>query len=146
MTGAGSGRRDQRWVSVGRAKAEGRRASIDQTAGRPGKTMSVVLIDSWALVAKRQQAAQNNLAQIHLRGIVYRHAEYPDGSEITTSRIVHRHGEQLVTENGTHYELGKVNPEYNARFPNAKASLLRCVPEKQNEGTIIINKNPPVST
>ena len=102
--------------------------------------MILVKIHNWAVVAKRD--ARNQLAKpdIHLKGMVAGHPSWPDGTEITTSPITHRKGEHLISGNGTRYELGQVDPEYSAHYPNAKASLLSRLPNKSDEETIRINR------
>ncbi len=106
--------------------------------------MSAAVLNNWALVGKRNSDSTGAAVEIRLRGMVFGHASHPDGCEITTSRIKHRRGEELVTINGTHYILGSVNPEYDARFPNAKAALLGRLPEIENEETIA-HMRPPES-
>jgi hypothetical protein len=103
--------------------------------------MNVVRIDNWAIVASRKEMNQSTPPPIHLRGFVTGHPDHADGSEITTSHIAHRMGQEVVTCNGTHYELGSVNPAYHARFPNAKEDLLRMVPWKAEERTIVITRS-----
>jgi hypothetical protein len=106
--------------------------------------MSVVTINNWAVVTTRS-AAQNSTPPIHLRGIVSGHPNYQDGTEITTSHITHRKGHHLVTCNGTHYQLGTINQAYQAQYPQALQGLLRRIPEKFDEETIIIRPNPPLT-
>jgi hypothetical protein len=104
--------------------------------------MSVVAINNWAVVTTRS-AAQTSTPPIHLRGIVAGHPNHPDGTEITTSHITHRKGDHLVTCNGTHYQLGAVNPAYQAQYPQAFQGLMRRIPEKTQEETIVIRQQPP---
>jgi hypothetical protein len=106
--------------------------------------MSVVVINNWAVVTTRS-AAQTASPPIHLRGIVTGHPTYADGTEITTSHITHRKGYHLVTCNGTHYQLGTVNPAYQAQYPQALQGLLRRIPEKNEEETIVIRQQPPMA-
>jgi hypothetical protein len=100
--------------------------------------MSNVRIENWAVVAKRGESDMSGPSKIHLRGVVSGHPSYPDGSEITTSLIVHRHGNSFVTSNGTHYELGTVHPDYGAQFPNADLGLYQRFPEKYEDETLIV--------
>jgi hypothetical protein len=107
--------------------------------------MRKVRIDNWAIVAKRGATDTANLPKIHLRGIVHGHPTYPDGSEITTSHIAHRHGSSFVTCNGTHYELGTVHPTYEAQFPNADLGLYKRFPDKSEDETLMYSAKPPKS-
>lgn len=104
--------------------------------------MSNVRIDNWAIVAKRGASDTPSVPKIHLRGTVYGHPSHPDGSEITTSHIAHRHGNSFVTSNGTHYELGAVHPAYEAQFPNADLGLYERFPDKNEDETLIITQKP----
>jgi hypothetical protein len=101
-----------------------------------GLCMSVVRINNWAVVAPKVSIGQLSPPPVHLRGVVIGHPNWQDGSDITTSHITHRHGWHLVSTNGTHYELGFANPDYEARFPNARELLLRRFPEKMDEETV----------
>jgi hypothetical protein len=105
--------------------------------------MILVKIQNWAVVAKRNSRNQLATPDIHLKGIVSGHPGWPDGTEITTSPITHRKGELLISGNGTRYELGQVDPEYAARFPNAKESLLNRLLNKSDEETIRISSPRP---
>ncbi len=102
--------------------------------------MSAVRIENWAVVAKRGAADQPGLPAIHLRGVVTGHPTYQDGTEITTSHLTHRSGTHFVTCNGTHYELGEPDPVYLLRFPNAREDLVRRLPNRATEETIVLNR------
>ena len=49
-----------------------------------------------------------------LHGEVYGHPRFKDGAEVTTSRVVEMNPieKTAVTSSGTHYQLGKPDPEY----------------------------------
>ena len=59
-----------------------------------------------------------------LRGIVYGHEIYEDGSLVTTSSVKGRIGDRLLVASGRLYELGEADPSYEARFPGAKQRVL----------------------
>ena len=101
--------------------------------------MILVKIHNWAVVSKRDSRNQLATPDIHLKGMVAGHPSWPDGTEITTSPITHRQDEHLISGNGTHYELGQIDPEYKVRYPNAKESLLSRLPNKSDEETIRIS-------
>lgn len=48
---------------------------------------------------------------------------------IKTSSIKGKRGEFLVTNSGSEYILGSVNPEYELQFPNARKRLFDSLPE-----------------
>jgi hypothetical protein len=52
---------------------------------------------------------------------------HPDGKRVRTSRIVGCEGDCVVTSRGSKYELGVVDPDYEAAFPNAKERLLNSL-------------------
>jgi hypothetical protein len=55
-----------------------------------------------------------------LGGNVNGHPTRPDGERIVTSPIIGRTKEEhAVTENGSVYELGTINPEYLEKYPDA---------------------------
>jgi hypothetical protein len=98
--------------------------------------MSVVHLENWAVVASRRAAHAGLPPAVHLRGVVFDHPCVPDGREITTSHITHRKGRLLISHNGTHYALGHINPEYDARYPESENGLLKRLPEKWEEDTV----------
>ena len=60
-----------------------------------------------------------------LSGTVTGHPRKPDGSVVTTSQVAGvEQGRYVRTGSGSLYELGEVNPEYEARFPNARERVL----------------------
>jgi signal peptidase I len=65
----------------------------------------------------------------HLDGLVYNHPRYPfeQGKPVSTSPIVGKRGDKVVTRSGTEYELGAVLADYEAQFPNAKERLLQSL-------------------
>ena len=100
--------------------------------------MGNVRIENWAVVANRAEIDRTGQPPIRIRGFVTGHPHCVDGTEITTSPITHRQEECYITSNGTHYELGRVAPEYDARFPKAKEGLLQCIPERNGDETIVM--------
>jgi hypothetical protein len=64
------------------------------------------------------------LRTFHLQGLVSEHPDFEEGHHITTSRIVGKVGEDIITRSGTVYTLGDVDPKYEALYPDAKRRLL----------------------
>ncbi|PPD55572.1 MAG: hypothetical protein CTY12_00925 [Methylotenera sp.] len=62
-----------------------------------------------------------------LSGEVYGSSEFAEGTNVTTSELVGRCGELVVTRSGSHYELGKPHPEYEQLFPNARERMLHSL-------------------
>lgn len=65
-------------------------------------------LENWGLVEENK-----------LHGQVYNHPNFENGSWVTTSRIVGVKNKIVITYSGSHYDLGKVNDEYERLFPNA---------------------------
>ncbi|MFO1502118.1 MAG: hypothetical protein U1G07_27720 [Verrucomicrobiota bacterium] len=59
-----------------------------------------------------------------MHGFVSGHPRCVDGKEVTTSLVVSRHGNKIVTKSGSEYELGKVDSFYESMFPNARDRIL----------------------
>jgi hypothetical protein len=59
-----------------------------------------------------------------LRGLVFGHEVYDDGSWVTTSSVKGRVGNRLLVASGRLYELGDPDPAYEQRFPDARERLL----------------------
>ena len=55
-----------------------------------------------------------------LHGSVFGHPRCADGKEVTTSLVVSRNGDKVVTKSGSEYELGAVDPFYESLYPNAR--------------------------
>jgi hypothetical protein len=62
--------------------------------------------------------------RVCLHGFVIGHPRCQDGKEVTTSLVVSRHGNKVVTKSGSEYELGEVDPSYESLYPNARRRLL----------------------
>jgi len=59
-----------------------------------------------------------------LHGSVSGHPRCLDGKQVTTSLVVSRSGNKVVTKSGSEYELGDADPDYEALYPNARQRLL----------------------
>ena len=66
-----------------------------------------------------------------LQGNVFGHPNprHHDGKFIVTSRLIGKRNGLAMTQSGTEYELGDVEPNYEKRFPNAKERLFSQLPE-----------------
>ena len=62
-----------------------------------------------------------------VHGNVYGHPTYPDGEEITTSRIIEVNAatHTVKTVSGSVYELGAVDPGYEEAYPGASVRLFK---------------------
>jgi hypothetical protein len=66
-----------------------------------------------------------------LQGNVYGHSnpKHHDGKFITTSKLVGKRNGLVVTQSGSEYELGDVDPNYDKLYPNAKERLFAQLKE-----------------
>lgn len=59
------------------------------------------------------------------------HPKKPEPHFITTSRVVGRIGDVILTKSGSRYKLGNPKADYEETFPNARQRLLTTIPEVQ---------------
>lgn len=88
-------------------------------------------IDNWCVVYSHhdQYTAPERITQ-HLNGNVSGHPLLPDGKSITTTAIVGKMGDSIVTKSGSIYELGQVLADYESAYPDAKLRLLATLPDR----------------
>jgi hypothetical protein len=83
-------------------------------------------IENWAVVTPALDPwAAPETQRLSLNGNVFGHPRFDDGAHITTSSIVGKNNEdEILTHSGSAYKLGQVNPDYEAKFPGARARFL----------------------
>jgi 7-cyano-7-deazaguanine synthase len=81
-------------------------------------------INNWSLGGHPTSPYQAPETNLRLHGVVTGHPNFPDGSEVTTSRIKEVRNGKVYTHTGSEYELGTVDPEYEKLYPNALHRLL----------------------
>jgi hypothetical protein len=88
----------------------------------------MIRLDNWAVVCGGDPYTAPELQTNHLIGTVSGHPEHADGKEVRTSRIVGIEGEDVVvTSSGSRYQLGEVDPTYEAMFSNAKERVIASI-------------------
>ena len=85
-------------------------------------------LENWAIVGSNPYYPPE-CQSLCLKGDVYGHELHFDGKCIRTSTIEGIEGELVKTYSGSLYELGEVNPEYEALYPNAKERLFARIKE-----------------
>ena len=82
-------------------------------------------LEQWTYQRRPIEAMYCAPEQIHfiLTGDVYDHPKFEDGRYIETSTVVEIRTGTITTESGSVYTLGDVDPDYEARYPNARARL-----------------------
>jgi hypothetical protein len=83
-------------------------------------------IQQWSIISKSDWRFQSpDTGEGYLHGTIVGHPVIEDGKEITTSRIVGRSKDKILTKSGSEYELDGVDPEYEAAFPRAHERLMK---------------------
>jgi len=86
-------------------------------------------LHNWSIVGVDRVFADAVIGResIYIHGLLTGHnVARLNGKIVYTSRVVRVQGSFVVTTSGTLYELCKVLPEYEAKFPNAKERLFKC--------------------
>ena len=84
-------------------------------------------MENWAVVFTDHEYTAPELRVPKLGGNVYGHPRFEDGEEVVTSRIVSIENKKVLTESGSLYELGEINPNYEAMFPDAEKRLINQI-------------------
>lgn len=79
-------------------------------------------MENWAVVRDYDPYMAPELCKTRLQGTVYGHPKHDDGKVLVTSSIqkIDPVGRTVTTRSGSVYELGSVNPEWEAQFPDAE--------------------------
>lgn len=91
-----------------------------------------IKLSAWSIIStppKDNPYTPPELWSLRLHGFVYGHLRFKDGSEITTSRIMGKRGNTVVTYSGSEYELGDVDPAYEKLYPDAYNRLFKVLSE-----------------
>ena len=93
--------------------------------------MKPITLQNWAVIINPTADAYTppELMTSHLVGDVYGHPRFPEGHNITSSAIIGKKGDVIHTKSGSTYVLGKVFPDYELSFPNAKDRLFKTINE-----------------
>ena len=83
----------------------------------------MAILENWSLRFSFDPYLAPELQVPRLHGQVHGHNVFPDGAHVTTNHLAGVFGESVVTRSGTVYELGQVDPAYEAAFPNARQRL-----------------------
>ena len=82
-------------------------------------------LDRWCVVSRNSPALEApEQERCCLHGFVSGHSRCADGKEVTTSMLVNRDGNCVMTKSGSLYELGTADSTYESLFPDAKSRLL----------------------
>lgn len=84
-------------------------------------------IEQWAVVVLPGQSVfmAPECRANALHGFAYGHPRFADGEEITTSALVGVEDGKIRTKSGSVYELGEVDPKYEAEYPGARERILK---------------------
>jgi hypothetical protein len=81
-------------------------------------------LENWSVATLGTPYTAPELILSALIGNIYGHHTFKDGLNITTSAIIGKRNDFIVTRSGSLYELGEVSKEYESLYPNAKSRLL----------------------
>jgi len=77
-------------------------------------------LENWSIVTDASPYTAPELCVPRVRGNVYDNPRFDDGEIIVTSELKAFKGKNtIITNSGSHYELGKVDEEYEKIFPDA---------------------------
>jgi len=78
-------------------------------------------IENWSIIfdGKSDPYQAPELRHSCVMGKVYNHREFKDGHNIITSTIDKVEKGCIITQSGSNYELGEINPKYLETYPNA---------------------------
>lgn len=88
------------------------------------------ILNNWSVCVLDFQPYQPPECQKQgLHGNVSNHPGFDEDAEITTTSIKGQRGGLVVTNSGGLYELGTIDPQYEATFPDARSRLFSTLPE-----------------
>lgn len=86
-------------------------------------------IDNWSLVVDPDPYKAPEQLIPRIQGIVFGNPKFSEGLAVTTSAVVGRRGDNVCTRSGSEYQLGYVDPLYEAAFPDALNRLFKTLKE-----------------
>lgn len=86
-------------------------------------------IENWAVITPMPNTYIAPETQApSLGGNVFDHPKFNDGTWITTSSIIGKNNkDEILTVNGSSYELGQISKSYEEKFPDARNKLLNSM-------------------
>lgn len=85
-------------------------------------------LENWGVVSIPSNPCQApELGIMCLSGEVYDSSKFKDGTSVTTSEVIGKDGDTVVTYSGSKYELGQPHPTYEEKFPNARERLFNTL-------------------
>ena len=93
-----------------------------------------VTIENWSFGAMNDDGyTAPELWVMCLYGEVYGHPLRPDGTKVTTSRVVGITEDNLIKTLNRMYKLGEPKADYEAMYPNAKQRLIKQARKLEEE-------------
>jgi hypothetical protein len=99
-----------------------KKAKRDQV--RPIEVRKFIRLDNWSVVNDGDPYKAPEQQESRLHGNAFGHPRFDDGKTITTSAILTKDGDLILTRSGSRYELGDIDPEYEKIYPNARKRLI----------------------
>jgi hypothetical protein len=91
--------------------------------------MKPIQIENWAVVTSGDPYTPPECRVQCLSSTAVNHPRL-GGQHVTTSKLVGQRNGLVLTYSGSLYQLGVVNPEYEAAYPDARKRLMTTLPEK----------------
>ena len=86
-------------------------------------------LEDWEVITSGDQYTAPEHRRMHLSGLCPDHPnERLRNQRITTSAVKAKHGETVLTNSGSAYDLGTPRKEYAEQCPDAKVRLLKSLP------------------
>lgn len=82
-----------------------------------------IKLENWSVITAADPYMAPEMMSLHLQGNVFNDSRREDNTNVVTSKVIGQRNGRVVTNSGSEYELGGVDPNYELLFPNAK---LRC--------------------
>ncbi len=83
-------------------------------------------LENWSVFSDANPYQAPELGRKYLQGYVLGHPSFNDGEHVHTTAIVAAEDGVIVTASGSRYELGEVDPGYEAQYPGARERLLKA--------------------
>jgi len=87
-------------------------------------------LESWAIFTLLEPYQAPEQARHILAGFVTDHPCMQDGIHIETSPIASWYDDEIITRSGTCYTLGEPDPDYEAKYPDARARIYKLLTVK----------------
>jgi len=94
--------------------------------------MNEVRLENWSIVSLNVNPyTAPELVTFHLQGVSYGHPKCPNGYMITSTAIIGKVEDIVITKSGRHYKLGKVDSIYEKLYPDALNRVMKSLSDRR---------------